>query len=306
MKGGIGILLVLLWAVPGRAADTLLVVPEVSPSVVRVGETIRVRVVLPGPGVLTGPPAPASEGDLDLRQSQASPAEGDSTAWTMIFAWFRPGEQELPSVPLLFESEGGQQLVRTAPWVISVEATVAGDTAAAQGLRDLKGPVSPELRWRWGRVALAGLGVLALAGLLVWWLRRPRPGALPAPGPPPEPPHRIALRALDELEQAAFPARGRMKDHYGELSHVLRRYVEDRYGIPAVESTTLEIENELPRLPLPSGAGDTLRDLLQGADLVKFAKQDPGSDRAAEDLGQARGWVTGTRPPQNPAPGEEA
>ena len=48
-----------------------------------------------------------------------------------------------------------------------MEATVAPDTAAASGLRDLKGPIDPTLAWRWERVALAAVGLaLLLAGLL--------------------------------------------------------------------------------------------------------------------------------------------
>jgi hypothetical protein len=298
------VLVALLAAGSARAADTLVVVPEVPRSVVRLGEPFRYRVVVPGPGTLTGPPAPASEGDLDLLRSGPGTAAGDSTAWEMTLAWFRPGETTVPALPLLLSTAEGTVPVRTAPWRISVEATVDPDSAGAAGLRDLKGPLEPDLTWRWGRIALAALGLALLAAAIVLWLRRSRPDAPAAPVRPAEPAHVIALRSLDNLAASSLPERGRMKDHYVGLSAILRRYVEDAFRTPAVESTTDEIAAVVPRLPLPAGEGDRLLALLADADLVKFAKQDPGAARAAEDLARARTWVEATRP--RPAAGGPA
>ena len=298
------LLLLLLAAGTVRAADTLTVVPEVPRSVVRVGEPFVFRVAVPGPGTLTGPPAPASEGDLDLLASRAVPAEGDSAAWELTLAWFRPGESVVPPLPFLLEVADGSRAVRTTPWTISVEATVDPDSAAA-GLRDLKGPIDPALGWRWGRVALAAAALaLLVAGAVVWWRRRSRGTGFVAPARPAEPPHVVALRSLDGLAAEALPERGRIKEHYVALSGILRRYLEDQFDTPAVESTTDEIRAVLPRLALPGGEGDRLAVLLEEADLVKFAKQDPGAARAGEDLGRAREWVEATRP--RPAAGGTA
>jgi hypothetical protein len=63
-----------------------------------------------------------------------------------------------------------------------------------------------------------------------------------------------------------------VKQHYVGTSDVVRRYVERRFGFPALERTTWEIEQHLPALRLEEDAAAGLRYLLQLSDHVKFAK----------------------------------
>jgi hypothetical protein len=236
-------------------------------------------------------------GDLDLRRSEAAPAGPDSAAWLLELAFFRTGDVELPPLPFMLQtSEGGEPVpVRAGPYRFSIVSTLP-DTASAADIRDIKGPIEPPRRWDRGRILGALVLLVLLAAALILWRRRRRPEEESVPAVPPVPPQIVALQALRKLEEDALPARGKFEEHYLRLSHILRRYVEDRFGLPALESTTNEIEEELRRQRRGVEDADELLRILEESDLVKFAKLKPGVEPAAAGLRAARAWVERNAP----------
>ena len=68
-----------------------------------------------------------------------------------------------------------------------------------------------------------------------------------------------------------------------------------------MESTTDEIRESLAgRQLFDHGVESRLLVILDEADLVKFAKLDPGADAAAEALAGGRSWVESTSRPREP------
>jgi hypothetical protein len=76
--------------------------------------------------------------------------------------------------------------------------------------------------------------------------------------------------------------------HYEEIVDALRGYLEAREGMPAREQTTEELLWALP--PHLSGEGfrERLRELLDEADLVKFARLLPHTKAADRFLERSR------------------
>lgn len=75
---------------------------------------------------------------------------------------------------------------------------------------------------------------------------------------------------LDRLLQKGLPGRGKFKDFYVELTLVVRRYIQRRYGVRAPHLTTEEFLREI------GGDGRfentaALREFLESADMIKFA-----------------------------------
>ncbi len=285
--------------------DTLRITGQLSKLEAQIGERVHVRLAVPKPAAdahLVGP-LPKDYGPLQVLSSQESPAQGDSTAWILDVAAFDLGEQNLGKLP--FQLEGGANAVPVAlaNGRIDVTATLP-DTATAAGLKEVKPPVPVPIRWRWGRIAIA---LVTLAGVLalLWWLKkRRRSEEVPVIELPTISPEEAALRALNELEDAALAARGRRPEHYVRLSGILREYVEKRFRVPAVESTTSELRHAFMRTSRTPADTDTLLDLLDNADLVKFARYDPGVDTARSDLERARAWIERNRPAPLPMPEE--
>lgn len=94
------------------------------------------------------------------------------------------------------------------------------------------------------------------------------------PQKPKEPPHVIALRELDRIRDEKLWQTGKTKQFYSEVTETLRKYIEDRYLIPAMEQTSDETIDSFRRNRelLKDKTFENLRQILKLADLVKFAK----------------------------------
>jgi hypothetical protein len=111
-----------------------------------------------------------------------------------------------------------------------------------------------------------------------------------------EPADVIALRRLTSLEQSDALANGSFKRYYQELSECTREYLENRFQIRALEMTTEEFFHYVPSTgKLQSGTLQLLREFLQNADLVKFARFIPDRKKAQDDLDLIRDLVMTTR-----------
>ncbi|MGC8824170.1 MAG: hypothetical protein ACP5PZ_06195 [Bacteroidales bacterium] len=96
---------------------------------------------------------------------------------------------------------------------------------------------------------------------------------------PAEPAHVIAFRELEKLKGAKLWQQGNFKEYYSRLTDIVRAYIEARFGVPALESTTPEIYQTLNGLEsIPKNLIDELHQMLQLSDLVKFAKAEPLPD----------------------------
>jgi hypothetical protein len=100
------------------------------------------------------------------------------------------------------------------------------------------------------------------------------------PKKPAEPAHIIALRELDRIKNEKLWQHGKVKQYYSEVTETLRKYIENRFEIPAMEKTsdeTLEIFR-FRRDLINEKSLKNLSDILKLADLVKFAKYQPLPD----------------------------
>jgi hypothetical protein len=207
-------------------------------------------------------------------------------------AFYRPGRRAVPifSLPFMRAVKGVQR------------ATLASDSAFVEvipllpaGNPPLKDISELELSPRPSFTPLIAAALLA-AGLLAAHLRRRkrrsslRAPAVAAPEVPPvvPSPYTIALEQLNRIEREGWPARGEVARHYEATVDTLRGYLESAEDLPARERTTGELLWSLP----PHLSGDGLRDrageLLDEADLVKFARYRPSPPEAAQFLEQCR------------------
>lgn len=133
--------------------------------------------------------------------------------------------------------------------------------------------------------------LLILGGLYYWWRKRNTKVEVIAE-PEPEPlPHEWALKALDNLEEKKLWQSGDVKEHYTILTGILREYLERRYGINALEQTSDEILHQLQYQHLNKELIFDTEQLLSAADLIKFAKADPGMNVHAATIERVRRFV---------------
>ncbi|RXP64488.1 hypothetical protein EC396_00500 [Lutibacter sp. HS1-25] len=90
-----------------------------------------------------------------------------------------------------------------------------------------------------------------------------------------------ALQRLKELDEKELLKRNEIKIYYSELTDIVRTYIEKDINIPALESTTNELIETIQDFNASSKLGisketiQQLKEVLQSADLVKFAKSAP-------------------------------
>ena len=103
---------------------------------------------------------------------------------------------------------------------------------------------------------------------------------------------------LDRLLKKGLPGRGRYKDFYVELTMVVRRYVQRKYGIRAPNLTTDEFLVQFR--DAGRGRCDDLAKFLESADLVKFAGLQATPEMADGATESARTYL---KSDASPAPG---
>jgi len=104
----------------------------------------------------------------------------------------------------------------------------------------------------------------------------------------------IALKELSKLENAKIWQKGSIKEYHSKLSEIIRRYTENRFKLIALELTTDEILKEMKPI-LDEQLLNSLRTLLQRADLAKFAKSKPIDTENIESMVLAKEFVTTTK-----------
>ncbi len=86
-----------------------------------------------------------------------------------------------------------------------------------------------------------------------------------------------AIDALKNLELQGLCAKGEVKNHYVQLTDILRSYFDREYQLETIESTTDEIVALLKVQKVDTLLLKEIACLLEEADLVKFAKSSPDS-----------------------------
>ena len=206
---------------------------------------------------------------------------------------FDSGYYRIPPIPVLYRQNGREDTAWTQELGLRVNTfPITTDSVELQPIKDIIGEpmnIWDTLPWLVGIFLLAGLGLF-----IFFMLRRPPP---PLPPPPPirVPIHQLALEQLEQLESRKLWQQGQVKDYHSGLTHIIREYLEKRYHLAALESTTDQILQQLGHVGLSPEWQKGLRRLLQSADLVKFAKATPPASYHTEALEEARSFIRSTQ-----------
>lgn len=110
-----------------------------------------------------------------------------------------------------------------------------------------------------------------------------------------EPVYITALRELDKIKAQKLWQQKQVKEYYVRITHTIRWYIAKRFNIPALEETSDEIMNQLEFLKLDHENYQILSNLLDLADLVKFAKGEPNPDENIIHLDNAYDFIKKTK-----------
>jgi hypothetical protein len=125
---------------------------------------------------------------------------------------------------------------------------------------------------------LITLFLICVTGYIIQRIRNKKPLISLGKSEPSLPPHEQAIRELDRIKQQKLWQQGRNKEYYTLLTETLRKYIVDRFDINAMEMTSGEILTIIRRGNEADSVYENLKQILQLADFVKFAKMNPLPD----------------------------
>ncbi|MGH1363080.1 MAG: BatD family protein [Calditrichia bacterium] len=239
----------------------------------------------------------ANLGSFEIKDySVAEPLVKDGRVremFTYTISVFDTGTYVIPPFPIAFMSpDSQQQFITSEPLEIYVESILKeGDIE----LRDIKPPFN--LPGDWLKWLLIVGGLLLIAGLAFgnWWYYRKQNGEGPVFRKEViRPAHEIALEELDTLIQSDLLENMQHKSFFTMLSDILRRYVEGRYYIKAMEETTGELLNSMNDADLSADDIEYLQKSLTNCDLVKFAKFVPSEPQTQDTVKLVRAFIERT------------
>jgi len=156
---------------------------------------------------------------------------------------------------------------------------------------DLKDIHAWDLRWVY---ALAASFLLILVFLLIRSLWK-RPRKAKEASKIPLTPLEAALKKLDDLVQSRLVESGQTRRFYFGLSDLFREFIERELEIPACEATLEELRPKLRTCPwLNPDQAREANNILELADMAKFAQFVPPRDEIVGSVKRVRAWVTQT------------
>lgn len=211
-----------------------------------------------------------------------------------VTSW-EEGFHAIAPVEFLLLQNGDTLLLESEPLLLAVEAFSVEEHT---DLKDIKGILSAPITLAELKYYILGIVLLVI---LIWlairyWKRREKKPEPESIWEKPEiPAHIAAISSLEKLKAQKLWQQGKVKAYHIQLSDIVRRYLEKRFKITALEMTTAEIMQAMRNKAEMKENGDNLREMLTLADLVKFAKHEPSSTDNEISMDMAFEFVNNTR-----------
>ena len=177
-------------------------------------------------------------------------------------------------------------------------STLPVDTESGQ-FYDIKDIVNPEfVIWDYlDYILYPFFALLLIATVVYFWYRvRTKKTLLPFKREVVVlPPHVIALKELDAVKGKKIWQHSKVKEYHSEITDTLRKYLEKRFNISAMELTSGEILEKLKGISDTDYVYDNLKQILLLADVVKFAKYQPLPDENELSLMNSYLFVNNTK-----------
>lgn len=292
------LVLLIFLALPLHAQDVHLSVQTDKQSV-SIGDWITLHLEVSGPKDLavTWPSFHEALKDFEIvKQGEPKTVTNDqntTSAVDVVVTKFDEGKYTIPALTIQYSTSKTRGTVQSNSISIAITG-IKVDTS--KDIKDIKPPLSLGISWR--EVLPYLLGAIA-AIVLIWAInyirkKRKKGEKIYQPQIPSRPPHEIALEALRKLEAEKLWQQGRVKEYHSRVSDIVRTYIEQTLSINAMEMTTDLILSASQISALNQKLKSELQELLERADLVKFAKFQPLANEHEASMKNAVFFVEST------------
>ena len=276
------------------------VVAEVDSAHIMIGDHLNYYLKIKGAEGVTNPRADLSPLDtmevfeLIKENDWEKVTEGDKAIYQkqLTITSFDSGYYFIPSIKVQFEN--GKKNVRQNTQRIQLAViTPQIDSLQIRAIKNIVAEPITLADFLPLIISVVGFLLLCLLGYFIY--RRIKNKPVEEVYVAPKPAHEIALNKLKALSEKELWQKGMLKEYQSELTYIVREYLEKRYDIHALESTTAEIIRELKNEDISEDHKTQLSDMFRMADMVKFAKATPSLDIQSKLLNEAESFVSNTK-----------
>ncbi|GHV37229.1 hypothetical protein FACS1894178_8990 [Bacteroidia bacterium] len=197
---------------------------------------------------------------------------------TMVI--FAAGEYNFPAMPILVNKKGDSGIDSIFTNTLTLQIT-APEVDMEANIKDIKDIWRFPLTFKEILPYASGFLLLCLIIAIVVFVYIRRKNKIPIfrlKPKPVVPPHIVAFERLEKLKQSQLWQQSLVKEYYSELTDILREYIEKALNIPAIEMTSEELLNKMRSEKMKSEEMKMVQEILNTADLAKFAKYQPYID----------------------------
>ena len=209
---------------------------------------------------------------------------------------FTTGEYVIPPIEITYSDAKKEKKKISSERIFITVKSVGATQAEMEDIKGLKPPIDIKgVNKVFYLIVLLLIGV----GLVAWFYLKSKARALKIPEIPEElkkPAWEVALSELEQLKESDLLEKKLIKKFYIILSEIIRKYIQRRFQIVALDRTTPEIKQELKGVKIDRKIIDLINSFLQDCDLVKFAKFIPKAERIDDNLKQAIEIVESAKP----------
>jgi hypothetical protein len=246
---------------------------------------LQLEIVLPPDSELVDPTPPSVWGDywlVPLAPMEMSQQADGTRRYQQRFnaTLWNTGQLATPELTLTYRlmEQGSEQTLQLPSITVVVNSVLNPDDL---NLRPMRPPL---VMMYVPPLMIAAIGVLVLVlAYMIWQIIRGR--RMTDRTATSLTPARLALEELNRLARLDDPVRVHLR-----VADVLRRFIGARVGLTVMDLTTEELLQCLPPTSVPEARRLELQQLLEYADLVKFAQVKPGPGQRI--VGAARRWVS--------------
>lgn len=210
---------------------------------------------------------------------------------------FLSGEYIIPPMTVEFWEKGVEgkdtHSIETPEVTISVKSLLPEDLKELN-IHEIKPPVplpSSYAIWHWSGIG-AAVVLIGIFGVIAFIRRKDRKKEVIEQDIPA---HVLAYGELQMLVEENLVDKGEIKLFYQRVSGIVRRYIENRFGLRAPEQTTEEFLSGLETAKnFPDKYKPLLKTFLKHCDLVKFAEHLPEKEDIQDTFDSCKAFIEGT------------
>lgn len=290
-------------ALPLEEKSSISVETKVNNATITIGDRIIYTLIVKSdPRIKLDPiPSGSNLGAFEIKDYKSYPPEKDKEGKIINrskynITTFTTGEYVIPPIEITYlDPEGKKKSISSERIFITVKS-VGATQAEMEDIIGLKPPI--DIRGN-GRVLYLVALSLLVAGIFAWLYLRSKAKPLKIPEIPEEfkrPAWEVAISELQRLKDSHLLKRKLVKQYYINLSEIIRRYIQRRFQIIALDRTTQEIKQELKGIKIDRGIIELIHNFLEDCDLVKFAKFNPPAEKIDQNWEQGTDIVESTKP----------